>query len=231
MNKKIDQLMESGAHLGYKTSMWNPKMSQYIYDEKEDIHIIDLKKTEEQIFFATQEILKHYSRGKSILFVGTKNQAKQHIEKFAQKIEMPYVTNRWTGGMLTNLTTTKKSIRKIKETEEGILNENASKKERLILERLLNKLKRNFASLTGMKKLPTLMFVVDPIHDHIAVAEANKLNIPVIAICDTNADPDKISITIPANVCSEKSISKILEMITEQLPNTKHIETQKLQYL
>ena len=212
MNERTQRLANAGAHLGYKTSKWNPKMSQYIHDEKEGIHLIDLNKTESQIMMVGYEMARLMASGKNVLFVGTKEQARTTIEKIATTTGMPYVNNRWTGGMLTNFNTTKKSIKKIKQTEDGLTNDHKTKKETLMLQRMLDKLKKNFGSISNVKRLPAAIFVIDPEHEHLAVAEANRLGIPVIAICDTNANPDKVDFVIPGNACSEKSINTILEM-------------------
>lgn len=219
MNERTQRLAKAGAHLGYKTNKWNPKMSQYIFDEKEGIHLIDLNKTESQIMIVGYEIAKLIKSGKNVLFVGTKEQAKETIEKIAKSVDMPYVNNRWTGGMLTNFNTTKKSIKKIKQTEDGFKNEHKNKKETLMLQRMLDKLKKNFGSIFNLKRLPSAIFIIDPIHEHLAVAEANRLGIPVIAICDTNANPDKVDFVIPGNACSEKSINTILEMTLDYVHN------------
>lgn len=218
------KLIKSGTHIGYKTSMWNPKMSQYIHEEREDIHLIDLNKTETQITIARSEIERILSKGRNILFVGTKEQAKNPLEKFASGLNMPYVTERWTGGILTNFMTTKKSIKKMTDTEKEMNNENKTKKERLVMYRIFNKLKRNFGGILNMKRLPAAIFIVDPVHEHLALAEAKKLGIPVIAICDTNANPDNIDIVIPANACSEKSLSMIFEILLP-VSETKQMET------
>lgn len=217
MNETTKKLATAGVHIGYKTSMWNPKMAQYIYDTKEDIHLIDLNKTQTQITIAEFEITKQIKNGKNILFVGTKEQSRDVIEKYATELGMPYVNNRWTGGMLTNFTTTKKSIKKLKLAEEDVNNKHKTKKEILMVQRLLEKLKTIFGGILNMKRLPSLIVVIDPVHEHLAVAEANKLGIPVIAICDTNANIDKVNFVIPGNVCSEKSINVIFEIMLGSL--------------
>ena len=210
-------LLEAGVHFGHLKRKWHPKMAPYIFMEKNGIHIIDLNKTIvklEETATAMQQIAKS---GKKILFVATKKQAKDSIESRVKAINMPYVTERWPGGMLTNFATIRKAVRKMSSIDnmmkDGTFNV-LSKRERLQITRQRAKLERDLGSIADLSRLPSALFIVDIKKEHIAVAEAKKLNIPTFAIVDTNSNPAAVDFPIPANDDAAKSIDKILEIIT-----------------
>lgn len=216
--KKVEltQLLEAGAHFGHLTRRWNPKMKPYIFMEKNGIHIIDLKKTQELLSVACDEISKIAADGKKVLFVGTKKQAKNIIETEARRCGQNWVSERWLGGMLTNFSTIRKSVKRLnnieKQETDGTFDK-ITKKERLILSREKEKLKKVLEGVESLNKLPGALFVVDVKKEDIAVKEAIRLNIPVFAIVDTNCDPDPIDYVIPANDDAVKTI----EIITKQI--------------
>ena len=216
--KKVDltQLLEAGAHFGHLTRRWNPKMKPYIFMEKNGIHIIDLKKTQELLTVVCDEISKIAADGKKVLFVGTKKQAKNIIETEARRCGQNWVSERWLGGMLTNFSTIRKSVKRLnnieKQETDGTFDK-ITKKERLILSREKEKLKKVLEGVESLNKLPGALFVVDVKKEDIAVKEANRLNIPVFAIVDTNCDPDPIDYVVPANDDAVKTI----EIITKQI--------------
>ena len=219
--KKVDltQLLEAGAHFGHLTRRWNPKMKPYIFMEKNGIHIIDLKKTQELLTVACDEISKIAADGKKVLFVGTKKQAKNIIETEAKRAGQNWVSERWLGGMLTNFSTIRKSVKRLnnieKQETDGTFDK-ITKKERLILSREKEKLKKVLEGVETLTKLPGALFVVDVKKEDIAVKEANRLNIPVFAIVDTNCDPDPIDYVVPANDDAVKTI----EIITRQIADS-----------
>ncbi|MCL6495262.1 MAG: 30S ribosomal protein S2 [Ignavibacterium sp.] len=219
--KKVEltQLLEAGAHFGHLTRRWNPKMKPYIFMEKNGIHIIDLKKTQELLTLACDEISKIAADGKKVLFVGTKKQAKNIIETEARRCGQNWVSERWLGGMLTNFSTIRKSVKRLnnieKQETDGTFDK-ITKKERLILSREKEKLKKVLEGVETLNKLPGALFVVDVKKEDIAVKEANRLNIPVFAIVDTNCDPDPIDYVIPANDDAVKTI----EIITRQIADS-----------
>lgn len=219
--KKVEltQLLEAGAHFGHLTRRWNPKMKPYIFMEKNGIHIIDLKKTQELLNVACDEISKIAADGKKVLFVGTKKQAKNIIETEARRCGQNWVSERWLGGMLTNFSTIRKSVKRLnnieKQETDGTFDK-ITKKERLILSREKEKLKKVLEGVESLNKLPGALFVVDVKKEDIAVKEANRLNIPVFAIVDTNCDPDPIDYVIPANDDAVKTI----EIITRQIADS-----------
>lgn len=219
--KKVEltQLLEAGAHFGHLTRRWNPKMKPYIFMEKNGIHIIDLKKTQELLTVACEEISKIAADGKKVLFVGTKKQAKNIIETEARRCGQNWVSERWLGGMLTNFSTIRKSVKRLnnieKQETDGTFDK-ITKKERLILSREKDKLKKVLEGVESLNKLPGALFVVDVKKEDIAVKEANRLNIPVFAIVDTNCDPDPIDYVIPANDDAVKTI----EIITKQIADS-----------
>jgi small subunit ribosomal protein S2 len=217
MNKiDITQLIEAGAHFGHLTRRWNPKMRPYIFMEKNGIHIIDLKKTLFALNVACEEISKITAEGKKVLFVGTKKQAKNIIETEAKRCNQNWVSERWLGGMLTNFTTIRKSIKRLNSIEKQEIDgtfDKITKKERLFLSREKEKLRKVLGGVESLTKLPGALFVVDVKKEDIAVKEARRLNIPVFAIVDTNCDPDLIDYVIPANDDAVKTI----EIITRQL--------------
>lgn len=219
--KKVEltQLLEAGAHFGHLTRRWNPKMKPYIFMEKNGIHIIDLKKTQELLTITCDEISKIAADGKKVLFVGTKKQAKNIIETEARRCGQNWVSERWLGGMLTNFSTIRKSVKRLnnieKQETDGTFDK-ITKKERLILSREKEKLKKVLEGVESLNKLPGALFVVDVKKEDIAVKEANRLNIPVFAIVDTNCDPDPIDYVIPANDDAVKTI----EIITRQIADS-----------
>ncbi|HKI84941.1 MAG TPA: 30S ribosomal protein S2, partial [Candidatus Krumholzibacteria bacterium] len=205
----LKDLLEAGVHFGHQTRKWNPKMKEYIFISRGGIHIIDLQKTLRNIDKAYQFIRDTAASGKKILFVATKKQARLPIMEAAKSVEMPYVTERWLGGMLTNFQTVSKSIRKLEDIEkvlEGPEREMLSKKESLQLEREREKLARNLGGIRDMDRLPGALFVIDTQEEETAVREARKLGIPVVGIVDTNADPDVIQYLIPGNDDAIRSI-------------------------
>lgn len=220
--KKVEltQLLEAGAHFGHLTRRWNPKMKPYIFMEKNGIHIIDLKKTQELLTVACDEISKIAADGKKVLFVGTKKQAKNIIETEARRCGQNWVSERWLGGMLTNFATIRKSVKRLnnieKQETDGTFDK-ITKKERLILSREKEKLKKVLEGVESLNKLPGALFVVDVKKEDIAVKEANRLNIPVFAIVDTNCDPDPIDYVIPANDDAVKTIEIIAKQIADSI--------------
>ena len=217
---EIKELVKAGVHFGHLTRKWNPNMSPYIYSEKNGIHIINLYKTVNKLEEACNALEKIASSGRKILFVATKKQAKDIISKSASEVNMPYITERWPGGMLTNFVTIRKAVKKmsaIDRTKEDGTFETLSKKEKLRVDRTRAKLEKNLGSITSMTRLPGAIFVVDIRREHIAVREANKLNIPIFALVDTNTDPNKVNFGIPANDDATKSIEVILKHVTESV--------------
>jgi small subunit ribosomal protein S2 len=215
----IKSLLESGAHFGHQRHRWNPKMKRFIFEERNGIYIIDLSKTIQQIRNAVQVVKNTVSKRKSILFVGTKKQAKGVVCELAEQCGEFYVCERWLGGTLTNLTTIRQSIKKLERIEKKIsLNaEELTKKELSLLTKDQIKLNRNFSGIRSMRKPPGLLIVVDPSREHIAVAEAKKLGIPVMALVDTNCDPDPIDYIIACNDDALKSIKLILQALTQAI--------------
>ncbi len=221
MNKiDIAQLVEGGAHFGHLTRRWNPKMKPYIFMEKNGIHIIDLKKTQGMIAEAADNLSKMVAEGKKVLFVGTKKQAKSIIEAEARRCDTNWVSERWLGGMLTNFSTIRKSIKRLnnieKQETDGTFDK-ITKKERLFLSREKDKLKKVLEGVETMSRLPGAMFVVDIKKEAIAVKEAKRLNIPVFAIVDTNCDPDPINYIIPANDDAVKTIEIIVKCMADAI--------------
>ena len=217
---EIKELVKAGVHFGHLTRKWNPNMSPFIYSEKNGIHIINLYKTINKLEEACGALEKISSSGRKILFVATKKQAKDIVAKSASEVNMPYITERWPGGMLTNFVTIRKAVKKmsaIDRTKEDGTFETLSKKEKLRVDRTRAKLEKNLGSITSMTRLPGALFVVDIRREHIAVREANKLNIPIFALVDTNTDPSKVNFGIPANDDATKSIEIILKHITESI--------------
>ena len=220
MRTNFDQLLEAGAHFGHLKRKWNPAMAPYIYMERNGIHIIDLNKTVVKIDEAA-EALKNLARsGRKVLFVGTKKQAQEVVAAHAQEVAMPYITERWAGGMLTNFPTIRKAVKKMsqidKMTTDGTL-DNVSKREKLQISRQREKLEKNLGSIADMTRLPSAVFVVDVIKEKIAVAEANRLGIPVFGIVDTNSNPNNIDFVIPANDDATKAIDIILGAVCDAI--------------
>ena len=216
----FDQLLEAGAHFGHMPRKWNPAMAPYIFMERNGIHIIDLHKTVAKIDECAEIIKNMASSGKKILFVGTKRQAKDAVAELAKSVGMPYVTERWPGGMLTNFPTIRKAVKKMgqidKMREDGTYN-NLSKRERLQLDRQQAKLDKNLGSIRDMNRLPNALFVVDVMREHIAIREAQRLGIPVFAIVDTNANPRDIDYVIPANDDSTQAIELIVSAMCQAI--------------
>lgn len=222
----LEQLLESGAHFGHLRRRWNPKMRPFIYGERDGIHIIDLRKTVVLLDLARQAALDIAAEGKVILFVGTKPQAKEAIKTAAQRCGMPYVVERWLGGMLTNFSTIRRSIKRLatidKMESDGTF-EKLTKKERLLLSRERDRLRLIFGGIEDMTRLPGALFVVDIKKEDIAVKEAHILGIPVIAIVDTNSDPSQVDYPIPANDDSIKTIELIASVLADAILEGKQI--------
>ncbi len=220
MRTNFDQLLEAGAHFGHLKRKWNPAMAPYIYMERNGIHIIDLNKTAIKIDEAA-EALKNLARsGRKVLFVGTKKQAQEVVAAHAQEVGMPYITERWAGGMLTNFPTIRKAVKKMSQIDkmatDGTM-DNMSKREKLQISRQRERLEKNLGSIADMTRLPSAVFVVDVIKEKIAVAEANRLGIPVFGIVDTNSNPNNIDFVIPANDDATKAIDIILAAVCDAI--------------
>jgi len=211
------QLLEAGVHFGHLKKKWNPKMLPYIFAEKKGIHIIDLNKTVEGMQEAAAAMKAIARSGKKIMFVATKKQAKEIVSECAQRVNMPYVTERWLGGMLTNFNTVRKSVKKMQSIEKLLGDgsaENLTKKERLTLTRDKDKMEKVLGGIAQISRVPAALFMVDIGHEHIALAEAKRLNIGTFGMVDTNCDPNKIDFAIPANDDATKSISIVVNYIT-----------------
>jgi small subunit ribosomal protein S2 len=216
-NEQVKELLDAGVHFGHLTRKWNPNMAPYIYMERNGIHIINLYKTTAKLEEANEALTKIAASGRKILFVATKKQAKDIVAEKAGKANMPYITERWPGGMLTNFVTIRKAVKKMasidRSKEDGTFN-SLSKKERLAVDRSRAKLEKNLGSISDMTRLPGALFVVDTTREHIAVAEALKLKIPIFAMVDTNCDPNVIDYVIPSNDDASKSIDKIMTSVS-----------------
>lgn len=214
---KTKALLDAGVHFGHLTRKWHPNMAPYIFMERNGIHIIDLHKTQAKLEEAKRALTKIAASGRKILFVATKKQGKDIVAEFAQEANMPYITERWAGGMLTNFVTIRKAIKKManidKMKADGTF-ETLSKRERLQVDRQRAKLEKTLGSIADMSRLPAAIFVVDVLREHIAVEEARKLNIPIFAMVDTNSDPLLVDFPIPANDDASKSISIIMAEAT-----------------
>ena len=216
----LEELLKSGAHFGHLTRRWNPKMNEFIFMQRNGIHIIDLKKTQKYLQEVLDEIQKLSRSGKTILFVGTKKQSTDIIKTEAIRAGMPFITHRWLGGMLTNFSTVRKSISRMEEIDrmknDGTINE-LTKKEGLMLSREQQKLEDALGGITNMNRLPGAIFVVDIIKEHLAVNEAIKLHIPVIAMVDTNSDPDVPDFIIPCNDDSARTIQLVATQVADAI--------------
>lgn len=214
----MQHLLEVGAHFGHRTRAWNPKMRRFIYGERNGHHIINLEHTARSLVTALKFISTETSRGKRVLFVGTKRSASDVVSVEANRCGQFFVNSRWLGGTLTNYKTIKTSVDKLirleKDLENGLL-ESRTKKERLEISRTIDKMTRSFGGIKEMEEHPGILFVIDPKREHIAIKEANRLNIPVVAICDTNCDPDGIDYVIPANDDAKKSIQFFTSVIAD----------------
>ena len=216
----FEELLDAGCHFGHLRRKWNPNMAPYIFMERNGIHIIDLYKTQAKIDEAANSLRQLARSGKKILFVATKKQAKDIVAELVSRVNMPFVTERWPGGMLTNFQTIRKAVRKMVSLDKLIASSqynNLSKRERLQIEREREKLQKNLGSIADLNRLPSAVFVVDIIKEHIAVAEARKLNIPTFAIVDTNSNPNLIDFPIPANDDASKSIAVIVGKMVEAI--------------
>jgi len=214
------ELLDAGVHFGHLKRKWNPAMAPYIFMEKNGIHIIDLGKTEAKLEEASNAMKQIAKSGRKILFVATKKQAKDIVAEKVKAINMPYVTERWPGGMLTNFPTIRKAVKKMSAIDKMATDgtaENLSKRERLQIARQRAKLEKNLGSIADLTRLPAAMFIVDVHKEYIAVREANRLNIPVFAMVDTNSDPRDIDFPIPSNDDASKSISLIIDFVTETI--------------
>ena len=217
---EIKPLLDAGVHFGHLTRKWNPNMAPYIFMEKNGIHIINLYKTASKMEECAQALNKIALSGRKILFVATKKQAKEIVAKAASDVKMPYITERWPGGMLTNFVTIRKAVKKmsaIDRTKQDGTFETLSKKEKLQIDRLRAKLEKNLGSISEMTRLPGALFVVDIRREHIAVREAQKLNIPIFAMVDTNCDPREVDYAIPSNDDASKSIDLILSHVSDAI--------------
>ena len=220
MRTNFDQLLEAGCHFGHLKRKWNPAMAPYIYMERNGIHIIDLNKTAVKIDEAAEALKNLAKQGRKVLFVGTKKQAQEVVAQHATEVGMPYITERWAGGMLTNFPTIRKAVKKMSSIDKMMTDgtfDNISKRERLQITRQREKLEKNLGSIADLTRLPSAIFVVDVMKEHIAVAEANRLGIPVFGIVDTNSNPNNIDFVIPANDDATKSIDVIMAAVCDAI--------------
>jgi small subunit ribosomal protein S2 len=211
------ELLDAGVHYGHMKRKWNPKMLPYIFMERKGIHIIDLNRTNECLDSAAAAMKQIAKSGRKILFVATKKQARDIVAEAAKSVGMPFVTERWLGGMMTNFSTIRRSVKKMNNIDKMLADENVTsitKKERLTLQRERNKLEKVLGGIAGLNRLPSALFIVDIHHEHIALAEAKKLGLRTIAMVDTNSDPNKVDFPIPANDDASKSISIITNVVT-----------------
>ena len=216
----VRQLLEAGVHFGHQTKRWNPKMKRFIFGSRSGIYIIDLEKTEQQLRLACEFLESVATKGQMVLFIGTKKQAKPILEEEAKRAGMPYTVNRWLGGTLTNFQTIKVNIERLRELRrqkaDGLF-ERISKKDAKRLSHQLERLEEHFSGLAEMDRTPGCLFVVDTKREEIAVREANRLNIPIVAICDTNADPDLITYPIPGNDDAIRAIKLIVATVADSV--------------
>jgi small subunit ribosomal protein S2 len=216
----VQQLLEAGVHFGHLRRKWNPQMAPYIFMERNGIHVIDLNKTVIKLDDACQRLQSIARSGKKILFVGTKKQAKEIVAEKAASANMPYVTERWPGGMLTNFVTIRKTVKKMTQLESMMKDgtvDTMSKKERLVISRTRAKLEKDFGAISDLNRLPSALFIIDIKREHIAVAEAKKLNIPTFGIVDTNSNPNEVDFPIPANDDASDSVALILEVVAQAI--------------
>ena len=222
-NLSIQQLLEAGVHLGHKTLRWNPKMKRYIFGKRDSIHIIDLTQTLELTNVALQKVYETITNNGKILFISTKKQASEAIANLAKETNQYYVNHRWLGGMLTNWGTISNSIKKLEKINQNLNSENRgfTKKELLKMSGQRDKLQRSLGGITDMKKIPDLVFIIDTNYESLAIKESIKLNIPIIAILDTNSDPEGINYPIPGNDDARRSIDLYCSLIKETIHNAK----------
>ena len=213
------QLLESGVHFGHQTRRWNPKMKRFILTERNGIYIIDLQQTIADIDIAFDFVKQTVAHGGTILFVGTKKQAQEAVAEQAQRVGMPYVNHRWLGGMLTNFSTVSRRLQRLKELEqfdfEDVSASGLTKKELLMMSREKDKLARTLGGIRDMAKVPSAVWIVDPKKEHLAVSEARKLNIPIVAILDTNADPDEVDYRIPGNDDAIRAVALLTRVVAD----------------
>ncbi|MBI4353904.1 MAG: 30S ribosomal protein S2 [Candidatus Omnitrophica bacterium] len=216
----IQQLLDAGVHFGHQTKRWNPKMKPFIFGSRAGIHVIDLEQTEQRLLRAGEAVEQFAAKGALVLFVGTKKQAKRVVEEAAARCGMPCVTTRWMGGTLTNYAVMKRNIDRLlllrKQREEGYFSR-LSKKDSIRLERELERLEETYSGLASMDRLPACLYIIDPKREQNAVREANRLQIPIVAICDTNADPDVISYSIPGNDDAIRSVRLITAFMADRV--------------
>ena len=216
----VKELLDAGVHFGHLTRKWNPNMAPYIYMERDGIHIINLYKTAAKLEEAVNALKKIVISGRKILFVATKKQAKDIVSEKAKSVDMPYITERWPGGILTNFVTIRKAVKKMvaidRMKKDGTF-ETLSKKEKLQVDRLRGKLEKNLGSISDMTRLPGAIFIVDTLNEKISVKEAQKLKIPIFAMVDTNSDPGEVDYIIPSNDDASKSIEKILSVVCKAI--------------
>ncbi len=221
------ELLQSGAHFGHKTSRWNPKMKPYIFTVRNDIHILDLEKTRKALTKAVEFAGNIAQTGGTILFIGTKRQARSIIEKQAKVAGQPYINVRWLGGTFTNFKTIQKTVRKLEKLSElkanGQLESRYTKKERLLVEREIEKLEKLFAGMKDMKRIPQAVFIADINNDDIALAEAKKMNVPIIAIVDTNSNPEGVDYPIPCNDDATAAIDLITSFVAQGIKEKKAV--------
>ena len=212
----FEELLDAGCHFGHLRRKWNPNMAPYIFMERNGIHIIDLHKTVAKVDEAAAALKQIVKSGKKVLFVATKKQAKQIVADKATEVGMPYITERWAGGMLTNFPTIRKAVKKMAQIDKNISDgtfDNLSKREKLQISRQRNKLEKNLGSIADLSRLPSALFVIDVMKEHIAIKEAKRLGIPVFGIVDTNSNPNSVDFVIPANDDATKSIEVILDAV------------------
>lgn len=220
MNISMKAMLEAGVHFGHQTRRWNPKMARFIFGERNNIHIIDLQKTVKELKKAYQWLKEQAADGKTVLMVGTKKQAQDVVKAEAERVGMPYVAEKWLGGMLTNYQTVRKSLARLEELEtwerDGVFRV-LSKKEVSRLTKEMNRMRRTLTGIRTLTRLPDVIFVVDPAEEEMAVSEGRKLNIPIVAVCDTNCDPDLITHPIPGNDDAARSIKLFVNIIAEAI--------------
>jgi small subunit ribosomal protein S2 len=220
----LEEMLKAGMHFGHRTNRWHPKMKEYIFTTKNGIYILDLKKSQKKLVEALEFMAKLVAENKSILFVGTKNQVSGPMKKMAEEINQPYIVGKWLGGYLTNFQVVKKSVKKyldLTEKKDSGRLEKYTKKERLEFDREISKLKERVDGLTALTKLPDALFVWDIKEEETAIKEARQVNIPIIAICDTNVNPELVNYPIPANDDATKTVTLVLETIKNTISSGK----------